>query len=229
MRDGVQRSVGDHRIPDRARAVLLLAKEPRPGLVKTRLHSVFTALEAAQLAAAAIEDTVAAIRGSAAPRRILAWDGNADPWSQGFQVVPQVAGTLNDRLVGAFEAALDQPDAGPVLLVGMDTPQVTSTLLDTDWHGADAMLGLADDGGFWAIGLRYGNPRDVFAGIQMSTAQTGAAQQARLADLGYTVQLLPSLRDVDLPCDAEEISIDYPGLAFSRAYRELIRAGQRLT
>ena len=41
-----------------------------------------------------------------------------------------------------------------MLLVGMDTPQLTAELLDRSWHGADAVLGLSEDGGFWAIGLR---------------------------------------------------------------------------
>ena len=85
----------------------------------------------------------------------------------------------------------------------MDTPQVTAALLDSDWEGADAVLGLSEDGGFWAIGLRSGDPRSIFAGIPMSTDRTGAAQLARLAALGLSVRLLPPLRDVDLPADAE--------------------------
>jgi len=200
---------------------MLLAKEPRPGRAKTRLQSEFTAGETARLAAAAIEDTVSAIRGSAVPRRLLVWEG-ADPvWGQDFALVPQCPGSLNDRLAGAFEAGLREPDAGPVLLIGMDTPQVTPALLEADWRGADAVLGLADDGGYWAIGLRQPDPL-VFEGIEMSTERTGAAQLARLFELGYSVRLLPPLRDVDLPTDAEDIAFRYPWLIFSRAHREII-------
>jgi SAM-dependent methyltransferase len=108
-----------------------------------------------------------------------------------------------------------------VLLVGMDTPQLTPGLLDQSWRGADAVLGLSEDGGFWAIGLRSADPHAVFDGIPMSSERTGAAQLARLSGLGLTVELLPPLRDVDLPVDAEAVADAYPKLEFSRCYAEL--------
>jgi glycosyltransferase A (GT-A) superfamily protein (DUF2064 family)/SAM-dependent methyltransferase len=206
---------------DHAGTVIVLAKEPVPGRVKTRLQSEFTAIEAAQLAAAAIEDTVAAVRASSAPRRILAWDGKRARWQRGFQVVGQPAGTLNLRLAAAFAAAVAEPTDEPALLIGMDTPQVTAQLLDSDWEGADAVLGLSKDGGFWAIGLRHGYPAGLFEGIPMSTSRTGSAQLARLFDLGMTVKLLTPLRDVDQPTDAEEVARQFPWLVFSRRYQEL--------
>jgi glycosyltransferase A (GT-A) superfamily protein (DUF2064 family)/SAM-dependent methyltransferase len=206
---------------DHAGTVIVLAKEPVPGRVKTRLQSEFSAIEAAQLAAAAIEDTVAAVRASSATRRILAWEGKQARWQRGFQIVGQPSGTLNLRLAAAFATAVTEPTDEPALLIGMDTPQVTAQLLDTDWEGADAVLGLSEDGGFWAIGLRHGYPAGLFEGIPMSTSRTGSAQLARLFDLGMTVKLLPPLRDVDQPTDAEEVARHFPWLVFSRRYREL--------
>ena len=139
--------------PDSAETLLVLAKEPVPGRVKTRLHARFSPREAAGLAACAIEDTLAAVRASRARRKVLVWDGNPYPWNLEFDSVPQVSGTLNDRLEAAFRVHRSD-ESGSVLLIGMDTPQVTAALLDTDWEGADAVLGLSEDGGFWAIGLR---------------------------------------------------------------------------
>jgi SAM-dependent methyltransferase len=110
---------------------------------------------------------------------------------------------------------------GPVLLIGMDTPQITPAHLDVDWGGADAVLGLSEDGGFWAIGLRTTDPQAVFESIPMSTMRTGAAQLGRLIDLGLSVRLLPPLRDVDLPSDAEAVALRYPWLTFSARHREL--------
>ena len=107
----------------------------------------------------------------------------------------------------------------------MDTPQVTAALLDTDWEGADAVLGLSEDGGFWAIGLRSADPRSIFAGIPMSTDRTGAAQLARLAALGLSVRLLPPLRDVDLPADAEAVAASYPWLGSPPTSRSAGRSG----
>jgi len=206
---------------DHAGTIIVLAKEPVPGRVKTRLQSEFSAIEAAQLAAAAIEDTVAAVRAASATRRILAWEGRPPRWQRGFQVVGQPPGTLNLRLAAAFATAVSEPTDEPAMLIGMDTPQVTAQLLDSDWEGADVVLGLSEDGGFWAIGLRHGYPAGLFEGIPMSTSHTGSAQLARLFDLGMTVKLLTPLRDVDQPADAEEVARQFPRLVFSRRYREL--------
>jgi glycosyltransferase A (GT-A) superfamily protein (DUF2064 family) len=210
---------------ERAEIVVILAKEPKPGRVKTRLQSRFTADEAAQLAAAALRDTQRAVRASRTPRRILCWDGDPSDFADGFDVVPQRTGTLNDRLAGAFD---DLGQFGPVrvLLIGMDTPQISSALLDADWEDCDAVIGLSEDGGFWAIGLRTTDAARVFAGIEMSTARTGSAQLARLLNLGRSVKLLPPLRDIDEPSDAAYVADRYPGLEFSRRYAALTRASR---
>lgn len=209
--------------PDTAQTVLVLAKEPVPGRVKTRLQAEFSPAEAASLAACAIADTLGALRGSGAARKALVWDGNPHPWNLEFESMPQTCGSLNDRLEAAFRTALVK-GSGSVLLVGMDTPQVTAALLDTDWAGADAVLGLSEDGGFWTIGLRAGDPGPVFAGIPMSSDRTGAAQLARLDALGLSVRLLPPLRDVDLPPDAVHVAGLHPWLSFSRRHRAILDA-----
>lgn len=210
-------------VGDRALTLIVLAKEPVPGRVKTRLQPVFTAVEAAGLAACAIEDSLRAVRSSFAPRHVLFWEGNPQPWNEEFEVIAQPSGSLNDRLAAAFAAVQADGSGSPVLLIGMDTPQVTAELLDTDWEQADAVLGLSDDGGFWAVGLRSADAQQVFSSIPMSTERTGAAQLARLHALGLSVKLLPPLRDVDLPEDAAEVADRYPLLSFSRRYRELVR------
>jgi glycosyltransferase A (GT-A) superfamily protein (DUF2064 family)/SAM-dependent methyltransferase len=205
---------------ERADIVVILAKEPKPGFVKTRLQTRFTPGEAAQLAAAAVRDTQRAVRASRIPRRILCWDGDPLDFTDGFEVVRQRAGTLNDRLAGAFGDIVRQRSAR-VLLIGMDTPQITSALLDADWEDCDAVLGLSEDGGFWAIGLRVPDAAQVFAGIEMSTTHTGSAQLARLLSLGHSVKLLPPLRDIDEPADAAHVANRFPGLEFSQRHAAL--------
>ena len=206
-----------------AETVVVLAKEPVPGQVKTRLQTVFSPRAAADLAAAALHDTLRAVARCQVPSRVLCWAASGDGstrWGHGMRVVPECGGPLEARLAGAFTAGWrDRPH--PVLLIGMDTPQVTAADLEVDWGDADAVLGLADDGGFWAIGLRSGDRGPIFAGVEMSTPHTGAAQLARLHDLGLEVRLLPPRRDVDTPADAAAIAAQYPHLAFSRRYREL--------
>ena len=208
---------------ERADIVVILAKEPKPGLVKTRLQSRFSAEEAAQLAAAAIRDTQRAVWASRAPRRILCWDGDPLDFADGFEALPQHTGTLNDRLTGAFDD-LGETCCARVLLIGMDTPQISSELLDADWEGCDTVLGLSEDGGFWAIGLRTSDAAAaVFVGIEMSSSRTGSAQLVRLLSLGHSVKLLPPLRDIDEPADAAYVADRFPGLEFSQLHALLSR------
>lgn len=216
-------------IGDRAEVVVVIAKRPRPGLVKTRLQSRFSPGEAADLAAAALSDTLRAVRSSGARRRVLAWDGDPTGWDDGFEVVPQSDGGLGDRLAAAFGTLMRSEPGVPVLLVGMDTPQLPIELIDRSWNGADAVLGLSEDGGFWAIGLRSGDPAAVFDQIPMSTSRTGAAQLARLTSLGLSVELLPPLRDVDEPADAAYVAEHHPQLTFSRRHAEIVARKARQT
>lgn len=135
-------------------ALLVIAKEPRPGRVKTRLTPPFTSEEAAALAEASLADTLDAVARTPARRRVLVLDGEPGPWlPAGVEVVPQCAGGLDERLAAAF-AGCD----GPALLIGMDTPQVTPELLTVDFADCDAWFGPAADGGFWALGLADPDP-----------------------------------------------------------------------
>ena len=107
----------------------------------------------------------------------------------------------------------------------MDTPQVTRKLLadaasELARPGTDAVIGLADDGGYWAIGLRLPDRR-VFEDVPMSSSHTGAAQLARLRDLGLATALLPRLRDVDTFDDALAVAADAPGTGFASAVRRV--------
>nr|WP_308309080.1 DUF2064 domain-containing protein [Streptomyces sp. CHD11] len=188
--------------------LLVIAKEPRPGRVKTRLTPPFTPGEAAALAEAALADTLDAVARTPARRRVLVLDGTPGPWlPPGVEVVPQCAGGLDERLAAAF-AGCD----GPALLIGMDTPQVTPELLTVDFAGCDAYFGPAEDGGFWALGLAEPDP-GLLRGVPMSTPDTGAAQRRRLARL--RVRDLPRLRDVDTAYDAAAVAATAPGGRFA--------------
>ncbi|MEV0185242.1 DUF2064 domain-containing protein [Streptomyces sp. NPDC050625] len=185
--------------------LLVIAKEPLPGRVKTRLTPPFTAQQAAALAEAALADTLHTVAATPAARRVLVLDGAPGPWlPPGFDVVPQCAGGLDERLAGAF-ARCD----GPALLIGMDTPQVTPNLLTVDFAGCDAYFGPAEDGGFWALGLAEPDP-GLLRGVPMSTPETGAVQRERLVAAGLRVRDLPRLRDVDTAADALAVAAAAP-------------------
>ena len=196
--------------------LLVIAKQPVPGRVKTRLVPPCTFEQAASLAEAALADTLRAVLKAPARRRVLILDGQPGPWlPPGFDIVPQCAGPLDERLAAAFAAV-----SGPALLIGMDTPQVTPALLTVDWGKADAVFGPAADGGFWALGLRAPDPA-VARGVPMSTATTGAIQRARLVTAGLRVLDLPPLRDVDTAADAVAVARQVPRSRFAARTREL--------
>ncbi|GGZ95589.1 glycosyl transferase [Streptomyces subrutilus] len=198
--------------------LLVIAKAPVAGRVKTRLTTVFTPGQAAELALAALRDTLAAVVAAPAARRVLVLDGQPGPWlPPGVEVVPQCGGSLDARLAAAFDLA-----GGPALLIGMDTPQATPELLarGLDFGRADAWFGPADDGGFWALGLAEPRP-ELLRGVPMSVPHTGAVQRRRLAEAGLVVRDLPELCDVDTPADAARVAAQAPGTLFAARYRDL--------
>lgn len=197
----------------------VIAKAPVPGRSKTRLCPPCTPEQAAALAEAALCDTLGALAATPARRRVLVLDGAAGPWLPGgHEVIPQRGHGLAERLACAFDDI-----GGPVLLVGMDTPQLAPADLAAGIAAVGAgraTLGLAPDGGYWAIGLPAPDPA-VFAGIAMSTTATGAAQLARLRALGHDPLVLGALLDVDRFADALVVARASPRSQFARAVAAL--------
>nr|WP_106584497.1 DUF2064 domain-containing protein [Murinocardiopsis flavida] len=226
--DRAGRSTGTDHPPAGPTTLVVIAKEPVPGRVKTRLTPAYSPAEAALLARAALCDTLRAVAAAPARRRVLLLDGSPGPWlpAAGFDVVPQPDGGLDERLAAGFAAC-----SGPTLLIGMDTPQVGTgplapVLAEDAWTGADAWFGPAEDGGFWALGLADPDPGLVL-GVPMSTHRTGAVQRRRLTDAGLRVRDLPPLVDVDLPADAARVARDYPDGLFAAEVRAAGLRGRR--
>jgi rSAM/selenodomain-associated transferase 1 len=200
--------------------LVVIAKEPLPGDVKTRLCPPCTLGQAATIAEAALADTLDAVAATPASRRIVALDGRPGDWlPRGFDVLAQRNGSLGNRLFGAFEDCFSvSPD--PVVLIGMDTPQVSPDLLlsaELALGGrADAVMGMAQDGGYWLLGLSHLHP-GAFSGVPMSADDTGEAQRRRLEECGYTVGLVDPLQDFDHVDAALAIAEMVPGSRFARA------------
>lgn len=197
---------------------VVIAKQPRPGRVKTRLTPRLSAAQAADIAAAALTDTLDTVSATPSLHKLLAFDGCADGWLRaGWTHRPQPAGGLDERLAAALVAAARLPAGGPALLVGMDTPQLTPELLTQfDPSRYEACLGPARDGGYWAIGFRDPSvaPRAVL-GVPMSVPGTGLEQLRRLRALGLRVQLLPELIDIDTVDDAHTVAALAPHSCFT--------------
>ena len=211
-----------------AAQLVVIAKAPVPGRVKTRLTPPFSPLQAARLAEAALADTLAAAAKVPAARHVIALDGAPGHWLPGgFKIIRQRGRGLDERIAAALGEAYARLPV-PVVLIGMDTPQVTPGLLESALRPladgtADAVFGPAADGGFWLLGLRRPDPALV-VGVPMSTARTGAAQLARLADAGLRVRRLPCRLDVDSAADADAVAEQIPGSRFAAALRAVYSA-----
>ncbi|RXZ39976.1 TIGR04282 family arsenosugar biosynthesis glycosyltransferase [Agromyces binzhouensis] len=203
--------------------VAVIAKECRPGRVKTRLSPPFTPEEAAVLAAAALDDTLDVVAALPVDRRVLYFDGDAVPdAAAGFDLLAQSPGELDERLAHLFDTLGE-----PTLLVGMDTPQLTAEHVaaalgigDGRDAPADAWLGPAADGGFWALAMREPDG-GVIRGVPMSRDDTGRRQLERLESAGLVVGLLDELTDVDTADSAASVALAAPGTRFARLHRAL--------
>lgn len=199
--------------------IIVIAKAPVAGKVKTRLCPPLSHETAALLAAASLGDTMHAVGASRATRVVVALDGPSGDWlAPEAAVVAQRGDGLAARITNAFDDVWQHCEL-PMLLIGMDTPQVTADLLDDCAAGllrsdTDAVLGMARDGGWWALGICA--PSDgLMIGIEMSTDHTGADQLERMRMAGLRVRLLPTLVDVDLIADADEVAAAAPKTRFA--------------
>jgi uncharacterized protein len=184
------------------RALVVIAKEPVPGAVKTRLAPVLGADGAARAAAAMLADTLAVMA-----------QVDAEPWvcfappsartrmarlAPGCGLLAQVEGDLGDRLAACF-AALLGGGAERVVIVAADTPhvpratyQAAFALLDQ----VDVVLGPAADGGYYLVGAKAALP-ELFVGVPMGTDAVLEVTIQRAIHRRLRIATVPMLRDLD--------------------------------
>lgn len=202
--------------------VLVVAKAPVPGLAKTRIARDVGDQAAAELAAAALLDTLDTAAASGLPVVValtgdLADGARSDEIGavlEGLVVVPQVGESFADRLARAH---LDADAGHGVVQVGMDSPQIRADDLITasgQLRDHPSVLGPAEDGGWWLLGVRRGSDASGLATVEMSTASTAT----------HTIEILPGptamlrvLRDVDTWEDARTVAADIPDSRFAAA------------
>lgn len=190
--------------------VLVVAKAPEPGRAKTRLAATVGDHVAADIAAAALLDTLDAVAAAPVVARVVALTGDLGAAAragelrqrlESFAVIPQRGNDFADRLANAHA---DAGEGYPVLQIGMDTPQVTAELLADCARrllDAPAILGLAHDGGWWALGVAAAAMAECLRGVPMSQADTGELTLKALRDNGIGVTEVRRLADVDVVAD----------------------------
>jgi rSAM/selenodomain-associated transferase 1 len=184
----------------------LIAKEPVAGLAKTRLAPALGDDDAAAVAAALLDDTLALLK------RV-----QAEPWlcfapaaarermatlAPGCTLLPQVDGDLGDRLA-ACATSLHAAGATRLGIIGADTPHLPAAWCQTAFElldRVDVVLGPALDGGYYLIAIDGSvgpPPRELFTGVPMGSHQVLEVTLRRAWRLGLRTGLLPPLRDLD--------------------------------
>lgn len=240
------------------RVVVVLAKAPVAGMAKTRLTPPATPQGAAGVAAAALLDTLDAARAVPGAEVLVALDGDLMAAERRAElvdaladltVVPQRGTTLGERIAAAHEDAARAFPGAATVQIGMDTPQLDTSLLTDalDLVGgvapssadavdggtgsagglADAALGLALDGGWWALALADPAHAAVIVDVPTSRDDTGRLTLAALRaghpnlDPGRVLEL-PPLSDVDTADDAAAVAGLVPRGRFARAVGDLL-------
>ncbi|AGZ52098.1 TIGR04282 family arsenosugar biosynthesis glycosyltransferase [Mycobacterium kansasii] len=187
--------------------VLVVAKAPEPGFAKTRLAVAVGDRIAADIAAAALLDTLDAVAAAPVATRVVALTGNLDGAAnaddirqrlEAFTVIEQRGDDFADRLVNAHA---DAANGYPVLQIGMDTPQVSAGLLGGCARrllAAPAVLGLAIDGGWWVLGVHSPAAAECLRGVPMSQPDTGELTLKALRHNGIEVKTVTPLADLDV-------------------------------
>ncbi len=207
-------------------SVLVVAKAPEAGRVKTRLGAEIGMERAADVAAAALLDTLAAATAAVGARHChVSLDGELDRAVRGPELREALAGwSVHPQRGDGFGARLADAHgriAGPVVQVGMDTPHLTADLLLAAAAGLDehdAVLGPAEDGGWWVLALRDPAHAAALRDVPMSTPTTGADTRAALVGAGLDVGTTSTLRDVDELADADAVARLVPGSRFAEAW-----------
>ena len=199
-------------------ALVIFAKAPIPGQVKTRLCPPLTPDEAATLHGSFVLDTLeqtkAAITKYKLPLdRYLACSPSSTlvffrimEERQGMKLIDQVGSDLGARMHQAFETLFAQGYKHG-LIVGTDTPSLPLERYQqalTALESHDLVLGPALDGGYYLIGLNRSIP-DLFTDIPWSTEQVLALTQEKARVLGLKTALLESWRDIDAISDLEAL------------------------
>ena len=190
--------------------LIVFSRYPEPGNTKTRLASALGAEGAARLQREMAAHALSRARALVAGRPVgleVHYDGGSAAgmaaWlGPGLAYRPQVGGGLGARMEYAFAEAF-RTGAEKVVLVGTDCPGITTTILRSALNLLklfDLVLGPAQDGGYYLIGLRQQAP-ELFRGVPWSTATVAARTLEAATKLGLRAVTVDPLADVDRPED----------------------------
>lgn len=215
------------------KGLIIFARKPAPGAVKTRLARDVGAPAAAELYSAMLADILGQAGNLPGIRPLLFWacDDDAIPSCPALPVLetfPQTGTTLGSRMEAAFQHAF-QSGLEACCIIGTDSPDlppdyIMQAFALLELGDTDAVFGPADDGGYYLLGLRQVR-HGLFTDIPWSTSGVLEASLSRSRELGLQTSLLPTWYDIDTLPDLERLMAS-PGRSAPRTRQA---AGRILT
>ncbi len=187
------------------KCIILFVKYPEKGKVKTRLSARIGDETTLNLYRCFVSDLIGTLVNSRytfkiafsppdSEEQIISWLGSEHTYT------PQMGGDLGQRMENAFRETFSE-GFNEVLVIGTDIPDISPSLIDKAFEAlenSDAVIGPCFDGGYYLIGFTVKNfLSDIFRGITWSTEEVIRETLDVFLKNGYTVHVLPKLRDID--------------------------------
>jgi rSAM/selenodomain-associated transferase 1 len=218
-----------------SRSLIIFAKKPVPGSVKTRLSPPLTVEEAAELYSCMLKDTLEMAAGLDGITPVIYFQddpGAAEYFSAlapEIESLPQVGADLGERMKSAFSGRFER-GFRKVAIIGSDSPDLPAEYVVGAFklladEGGDLVLGPAEDGGYYLMGLKM--IRDgLFTGIPWSSGEVFAATVKRAKEVCLGISFLGKWHDIDSAVDLERRELLDPNSPAARTRSFIISIRQ---
>jgi hypothetical protein len=194
------------------RCLIIFAREPKKGQVKSRLAKSVSQEKALDLYKAFLEDTLNLAQKVRCDQKILAYASkNSCPYLKkvgtGFYFHGQKGENLGDRMIEAINFCKKNFLSSQVVIIGTDSPHLPVRFIKGSFEAlkrADIVLGPSEDGGFYLIGMRKTEPA-IFKGVVWSSSSVLKKTLLNAKKLGLTTKLLESFFDIDTQKDLTKL------------------------
>jgi rSAM/selenodomain-associated transferase 1 len=194
------------------RAIIIMAKVPQAGKVKTRLQPFLTPEQSAEFANCLLQDTINKVNQTKNKPIIAYSPSERRDFFDGFNnlvLTAQNGSDLGERIFNAFQFAFSQ-NLDSVVMIGTDSPTFPPEFINKAFDfliNSDAVLGKTEDGGFYLIGLKKLDRR-IFEPVEWSSPTTFQQTKNNLEKLDFSLSELPVWYDVDEPKDLKRLRED---------------------
>jgi rSAM/selenodomain-associated transferase 1 len=212
-----------HTTPPHAQRLLVFARVPERGKVKTRLAAtlgddraldVYRAMLKDVLRSVGTPDPALEIEVMWAPTEVASSQSLKDAFG-GFSLAMQTGETLGDRLAMAFSERFFFHRTEKIIAIGVDDPRISRELIEHAFsllESCEWVVGPAEDGGYYLIGCRAASYNtEAFQEIQWGTSSVLRSTLDKIHGWGNTVATLPVRSDIDVAGDLERFAAEMNG------------------